>query len=315
MKTAAIPVLCLAGPTASGKSAASLALAKRWPVEIIVMDSATIYRGMDIGTAKPSEEEQQLVPHHLLDIRDPADSYSAAEFRADALALIDSIRRRGRLPLICGGTMMYYKVLREGISTLPPANAALRAQIDEEAAQRGWPALHAELSQYDPLTAARLAPNDSQRLQRAIEIYRSSGIPMSTWLAREAPDSDSPYEFMTLSLEPSDRLALHARIARRYQAMLNCGLLSEVAQLHARSDLHLGLPSMRCVGYRQLWEHLDGKVSLEEAIEQAIAATRQLAKRQLTWLRSDRHRKIVDCLADDAAGEIIDLAQQVWKTA
>ncbi len=315
MSTPAIPVICLAGPTASGKSAASLALAERWPVEIIVMDSATIYRGMDIGTAKPSEEEQGLVPHHLLDIRDPSDSYSAAEFRADALALIDAIRQRGRLPLICGGTMMYYKVLREGISTLPPADAALRARIDEEAAKYGWPALHAELSEYDPITAARLAPNDSQRLQRAIEIYRISGIPMSTWLARETPEADSPYEFVTLSLEPSDRLALHARIAHRYDAMLEAGLLAEVARLHARGDLHLGLPSIRCVGYRQLWEHLDGKVSLETAVEQAIAATRQLAKRQLTWLRSDRRRNIVDCLAENAADQVIDLARQVWKTA
>lgn len=307
------PVICLAGPTASGKSAASLALAQRWPVEIIVMDSATIYRGMDIGTAKPSPEEQAQVPHHLLDIRDPAESYSAAEFRGDALALIKQIRARGRLPLLCGGTMLYYKVLREGISELPPADPALRMAIDEDARERGWPALHAELATYDPATAARLAPNDSQRLQRAIEIYRSSGTPMSVWLSRRsAADTTPPHRFLTISLEPSDRLALHRRIAERYQAMLDLGLLQEVAKLHARGDLHTGLPSVRCVGYRQLWEHLEGNVSLEMAVEQAIAATRQLAKRQLTWLRSDADRLVVDCLAPDATAQVVDLAQQAW---
>src|SRR5690606_13563027 len=309
------PVLCLAGATASGKSAASLALAARWPIEIIVMDSATIYRGMDIGTAKPSAAEQQIAPHHLLDIRDPAESYSAAEFRSDALALIEQIRARGRMPLICGGTMMYYKVLREGISDLPEADPAIRAQIDEEARQRGWPALHAELAGYDPVTANRLAPNDSQRLQRAIEIYRVSGVPMSSWLARARPDTTSAYQYVTISLEPSDRLALHARIARRYEAMLAMGLLEEVARLHGRGDLHVGLPSVRCVGYRQLWDHLEGKVGLSTAVEQAIAATRQLAKRQLTWLRSQPERYIVDCLADDASAQVVDLAAAAWKAA
>lgn len=305
---ARLPVLCLAGPTASGKSAASLALADRWPVEVIVMDSATIYRGMDVGTAKPTPAEQARVPHHLIDIRDPAQTYSAAEFRGDALALIAQIHARGRVPVLCGGTMMYYKILREGISQLPKADAALRAGIDEEARLRGWPALHAELALYDPATAARLAPNDSQRLQRAIEIYRGSGVPMSEWLARSLPASDSPYRYVTLSLEPGDRLALHERIARRYRAMLDEGLLEEVARLYERGDLHTGLPSIRCVGYRQLWDHLDGKVSLQAAVEQAIAATRQLAKRQLTWLRSDPQRRMVDCLASDAASRVIDAA-------
>lgn len=315
MSTQAPPIVCLAGPTASGKSAASLALAERWPVEIIVMDSATIYRGMDIGTAKPSIEEQARVPHHLIDIRDPAESYSAADFRGDTLTLISRIQERGRLPVICGGTMMYYKVLREGISELPRADAALRAQIDEEARQRGWPALHAELAGYDPATAARLAPNDSQRLQRAIEIYRGSGVPMSAWLARGGVSPLSPHRYLTLSLEPSDRLALHTRIARRYQAMLEQGLLEEVARLRARGDLHIGLPSIRCVGYRQLWEHLDGQASLETAVEHAIAATRQLAKRQLTWLRSDPGRQAVDCLSPDATARIVDLAHAAWTGA
>lgn len=308
-----LPVICLAGPTASGKSAASLALAERWPLEIIVMDSATIYRGMDIGTAKPSPEEQARVPHHLLDIRDPAESYSAAEFRSDALALISEIQGRGNMPLLCGGTMMYYKVLREGISELPKADAAIRSAIDEEAQQRGWPALHAELAVYDPITAARLAPNDSQRLQRAIEIYRSSGVPMSAWIARSEPADATLHPYVTISLEPSDRLALHARIAQRYQAMLETGLLEEVAGLYERGDLHAGLPSVRCVGYRQLWEHLDGKISLETAVEHAIAATRQLAKRQLTWLRSDPARHVVDCLAHDAAAQVTELAHAAWN--
>ena len=305
------PIICLAGPTASGKSAASLALAARWPVEIIVMDSATIYRGMDIGTAKPTAEEQARAPHHLLDIRDPSESYSAADFRNEALALIGEIHARGRLPVICGGTMMYYKVLREGISTLPEADAALRAQIDAEAQLRGWPALHAELATYDPDTARRLSPNDSQRLQRAIEVYRSSGTPMSAWLARRAP-AGPQYRYLTLSLEPSDRSVLHDRIAQRYRTMLDMGLLEETARLHARGDLHAGLPSVRCVGYRQLWDYLEGKVSLDAATEQAIAATRQLAKRQLTWLRSDPQRQIVDCLAPDAAARIVDLARAIF---
>ena len=306
------PVLCLAGPTASGKSAASMALAERWPVEIIVMDSATIYRDMDIGTAKPSAQEQALVPHHLLDIRDPAESYSAAEFRHDARTLIEEIRNRGRFPLLCGGTMMYYKVLREGISNLPEADPEIRSLIDHEAAQRGWPALHAELAEYDPETAARLAPNDSQRLQRAIEIYRSSGVPMSDWLAREKPAEPDLYEYVTLSLEPSDRLALHARIAQRYQAMLQQGLMEEVRRLHGRADLHVGLPAIRCVGYRQLWDHIEGRCTLDDAVERAIAATRQLAKRQLTWLRSDPLRKRVDCLSSTAVSQVIDLASATW---
>lgn len=308
-----LPVLCLAGPTASGKSAASMALAERWPIEIIVMDSATIYRGMDIGTAKPSTEEQARVPHHLLDICDPSQSYSAAEFRQDARALIERIFSRGRLPLVCGGTMMYYKVLREGINELPEADPHMRARIDAEAALKGWPALHAELAIYDPATASRLAPNDSQRLQRAIEIYRSSGVPMSEWLARGKPNESDDFEYVTVSLEPSDRLALHARIAQRYQAMLDQGLMDEVRRLYARGDLHTGLPSVRCVGYRQLWDHIEGRCTFDEAIERAIAATRQLAKRQLTWLRSDPARHQVDCLSPHAVGQVIDLAAATWN--
>ncbi|BEG77973.1 tRNA dimethylallyltransferase [Achromobacter xylosoxidans] len=300
-------VICLAGPTAAGKSASTLALAERWPLEIVNVDSATIYRGMDIGTAKPSPAEQALVPQHLLDILDPAQSYSAAEFRADALRLIDEISARGRIPLLAGGTMMYYKALRDGLDDLPQADPVLRAELEARAARDGWPALHAELARLDPVTAARLAPNDSQRIQRALEICHLSGQPMSALLGRSRATADeADTRYLTISLEPSERAALHARIEQRFDAMLANGLLDEVRGLHARADLHPGLPSVRCVGYRQMWAHLDGEISLEEAREQGITATRQLAKRQITWLRAQPERVIVDCLAADAVAQTID---------
>ena len=300
-------VICLAGPTAAGKSASTLALAERWPLEIVNVDSATIYRGMDIGTAKPSPEEQALVPQHLLDILDPTQSYSAADFVADALRLIDEIRARGRIPLLAGGTMMYYKALRDGLDDLPQADPALRAELEARAAVQGWPALHAELALLDPPTAARLAPNDSQRIQRALEICMLSGQPMSALLLRgQRPRADQGNQYLTISLEPSDRAALHARIEQRFDAMLDRGLLDEVRALRARGDLHTGLPSVRCVGYRQMWAHLDGEVDLATAREQGIAATRQLAKRQITWLRAQPERVIVDCLAADAVAQTID---------
>ncbi|MEI2417477.1 tRNA (adenosine(37)-N6)-dimethylallyltransferase MiaA [Orrella sp. JC864] len=307
------PVLCLAGPTAAGKSAATLAIAERWPVEIVNVDSATIYTGMDIGTAKPGAAERARAPQHLLDIRDPAQSYSAAEFRDDALRLIGQIRARGRIPLLAGGTMLYYKALRDGLDDLPRADPALRAQLDARAAAQGWPALHAELARHDPLTAARLAPNDSQRIQRALEICLVSGQPMSALLGRQAaqpgggPTPAAP-PLHLLSLEPSDRLALHARIAQRFDAMLAAGLEDEVRALRARGDLHPGLPSVRCVGYRQLWAWLDGEVSRGQAREQAIAATRQLAKRQLTWLRGWEGKTVIDCMAPDAADRVVAAA-------
>jgi tRNA dimethylallyltransferase len=300
-------VICLAGPTAAGKRASTLALAERWPLEIVNVDSATIYRGMDIGTAKPSPAEQALVPQHLLDILDPAQSYSAAEFRADALRLIGEITARGRIPLLAGGTMMYYKALRDGLDDLPQADPALRAELEARAARDGWPALHAELARLDPVTAARLAPNDSQRIQRALEICQLSGQPMSALLGRQrASAGGDDNRYLTISLEPSERAALHARIEQRFDAMLANGLLDEVRGLHARADLHPGLPSVRCVGYRQMWAHLDGEISLDEAREQGIAATRQLAKRQITWLRAQPERVIVDCLAADAVAQTID---------
>ncbi len=308
------PILCLAGPTAAGKSAATLALAARWPVEIITVDSATIYRGMDIGTAKPSPQEQAVAPHHLLDIRDPANSYSAAEFYRDATALIHEILQRGRLPLLCGGTMLYYKALREGLNQLPSADAAVRTQIDLEAQALGWPELHRQLALIDPATAARLAPNDSQRIQRATEIWRISGKSMSDWLQEDRPSPDPTLRYITLSLEPSNRLALHQRIEQRYRTMIDLGLVHEVAQLHQRADLNPGLPSVRCVGYRQIWDYLDGKDDLDDAIQRAIAATRQLAKRQLTWLRSQPDRLIVDCLSPDTADQAVDYAARYWPS-
>lgn len=304
-------VVCLTGPTAAGKSAATLAIAERWPIEVVVMDSATIYRRMDIGTAKPSAQEQAAVPHHLLDIRDPAQAYSAAEFERDARQAIDAIVARGRLPLLSGGTLMYYKALREGLNDLPGADPEIRAAIDAQAQAQGWPALHAELAGFDPETAARLAPNDSQRLQRAIEVYRVSGRPLSQWL-KAASNRPAPYRFATIGLEPSNRLVLHERIARRYAQMLEQGLLDEVRALHARGDLHTDMPSVRCVGYRQLWDYLDGQISLDEAVTRAIAATRQLAKRQLTWLRSIPERQVVDCLAPDATAQVLDALADHW---
>ena len=308
------PVICLAGPTAAGKSAATLALARHWPVEIITVDSATIYRDMDIGTAKPSAQERALVPQHLLDIRDPAQSYSAAEFCTDATALIKQIRARGRIPLLCGGTMMYYKALREGLNDLPGANSEVRQALEAQAEQLGWPALHARLAEVDPITAQRLAPNDSQRIQRALEIWHLSGQPMSTLLQQGRPGNaeDGP-NYLTVSMEPSDRLALHRRIAQRYHLMLEQGLVEEVQRLYDRGDLHPGLPSIRCVGYRQLWDYLDGNVSKTHAVEQAIAATRQLAKRQLTWLRAQPDRIIVDCLAPNAAAQVLDAVSALWS--
>lgn len=308
------PIICLAGPTAAGKSASTLALAAHWPVEIINVDSATIYRGMDIGTAKPSPEEQARVPQHLLDICDPTQSYSAAGFCNDATTLIEQIRSRGRIPLLCGGTMMYYKALREGLNDLPGADPALRAELEADAVKLGWPALHARLATIDPATAARLAPNDSQRIQRALEIWHLSGQPMSALLQHGRPGApQADHQYITISLEPSDRLALHQRIAQRFQQMLEQGLVDEVRHLYERGDLHPGLPSVRCVGYRQIWDYLDGKVSKMLAVEQAIAATRQLAKRQLTWLRAQPDRIIVDCLAPDAASQVLDATAAIWS--
>jgi tRNA dimethylallyltransferase len=309
------PILCLTGPTAAGKSAATLALARRWPIEIINVDSATIYRGMDIGTAKPSMDERALAPQHLLDIRDPAQAYSAAEFRADALRLIEDIHARGGVPLLAGGTMLYFKALRDGLDELPAADPAVRASLEARAAEIGWPAMRDELARLDPATAARLTPNDSQRIQRALEVCIVSGRPMSSLLqraaARRADGVDGPYRYVTISLEPSDRAVLHERIARRFDIMLEQGLVDEVRALRARGDLHAGLPSVRCVGYRQIWAYLDGETDLDAARAGGIAATRQLAKRQLTWLRAQPGRTVVDCLAQDAAKQVESICSDI----
>ena len=289
--TAAAVALCLAGPTASGKTAVALQLARQLPLEVVSVDSALVYRGMDIGTAKPSEAERAQVPHHLIDIVDPAESYSAAAFAADARRVIGEIRTRGRVPLLVGGTMLYFKALRQGIDAMPRADAALRREIDERAAHLGWPALHAELSSVDPATAARLAPHDAQRIQRALEVWRLSGRPLADWQrgASRAADAALPM----LSLEPARRAWLHECIAQRFTAMLEAGLVDEVRALRRRGDLHTGMPSMRAVGYRQVWEALDAG-SLDGVAERGIAATRQLAKRQLTWLRSTE-REVQAC--------------------
>jgi tRNA dimethylallyltransferase len=320
--------LALAGPTASGKTAAALAIARQHAVEIISVDSALVYRGMDIGTAKPTAAELAAVPHHLINIRDPLHAYSAAEFVADARALMADITARGKLPLLVGGTMLYFKALRDGLDDMPKADPATRAVIEQEAAQKGWPALHGELALVDPVTAARLAPADSQRIARALEVYRLSGQPMSSFhttkqiatsldntLATGQNDSIHPDNAMLISLEPQDRAWLHQRIAQRFDTMLAGGFLDEVKALRARGDLHPDLPAMRCVGYRQAWDYLD---ALEMPVQKAppltdlrdkgIFATRQLAKRQITWLRSMPDRHVVACDASDALQQVLALA-------
>lgn len=303
--------LCLAGPTAAGKTAAALAIAQEHPCEIISVDSALVYRGMDIGTAKPSAAELAAVPHHLINIHDPLQAYSAAEFVTDAQQLIRAIAARGKLPLLVGGTMLYFKALFDGIDPMPSADPAVRAVLETEAQAKGWPALHAELAQVDPVTAARLAPADSQRIQRALEVYRVSGLPLSHFHARAnatkniAVHADSTPARALISLEPEDRSWLHARIAQRFDAMLAQGFLDEVRALRARGDLHPDLPSMRCVGYRQAWEALDGTLPLTELRERGIFATRQLAKRQITWLRSMPERVVVACDQPDALAAVL----------
>jgi len=297
--------VAIMGPTASGKTAAALAIAKQIPCEIISVDSALVYREMDIGTAKPTADELASVPHHLIDILDPSASYSAMQFRQDALRLTQEIYARGKLPLLVGGTMLYFKVLRDGLDELPQADPDVRARLDEEAARDGVPAQHARLGTLDPITAARLKPSDSQRIQRALEIIELTGQPMSALLTQKSA-AELPFTLLPLALEPSDRAVLHARIARRFDLMLqDDGLLEEVCRLRQRGDLHLGLPSMRCVGYRQVWEYLDGQYDYTEMRERGIIATRQLAKRQLTWLRSMPQRLVIDCDADDATARVL----------
>jgi tRNA dimethylallyltransferase len=301
--------VALAGPTASGKTAAALAIARARPVEIVSVDSALVYRGMDIGTAKPTAAERAEAPHHLIDIRDPREPYSAAAFVADATRLIAEIRARGRLPLLVGGTMLYFKALAEGIDAMPAADAGVRRQIEADAAALGWPAMHARLAEVDALTAARLAPNDSQRIQRALEVWLTSGRTMASFHAEQGAGGMPPIALF--SLEPTERAWLHHRIAERFDAMLAGGFLDEVRALRARGDLAPELPSMRSVGYRQAWEALDGLFPMAELRERGIAATRQLAKRQITWLRSMPARRVIAAEAPDAAERIVQQVSEI----
>jgi len=297
------PAILLMGPTASGKTAVAMALADRFPVELVSVDSAQVFRDMNVGTAKPDRATLARYPHRLIDLISPEESYSAARFCTDALAAMADITAAGKVPLLVGGTMLYFRALLHGLADLPQADAALRAEIDAEAAAEGWPALHAKLAVFDPSTAARLHPTDSQRLQRALEIYRLTGRPMSALLA-ESEQLRPAYDFLSIGLLPADRAVLHERIARRFDEMLLAGLDEEVRQLRAKYALNLNLPSMRCVGYRQTWEAQEGIIPHKELRDRGIFATRQLAKRQITWLTNSFEAANYDCL-DPALGDKI----------
>lgn len=302
------PVVFLMGPTASGKTGLSLELAAALPIEIISVDSAQVYRGLDIGSAKLDLATRERIPHHLVDILDPAEIYSAARFREDALRLIGEIRGRGRMPLLVGGTMLYYRALQQGLSELPSADGDLRARIEEEADGLGWPAMHAKLAQKDPETAARLHPNDQQRVQRALEIIELTGLSPTAFYA-QPKGSGIEGRVVKIALNPPQRSELHARIEARFQQMMQAGFLEEVMRLKARGDLHEDLPAIRAVGYRQLWEHLQGECSLSEAVQRGIAATRQFAKRQLTWLRSEKELHWLD----PASGNLLQKSLELLK--
>jgi tRNA dimethylallyltransferase len=306
------PAIFLMGPTASGKTGVAVELVQRLPLEIISVDSALVYRHMDIGTAKPDAETLRIAPHHLIDLIEPTQAYSAAQFRSDALHLMAEITARGKIPFLVGGTMLYFKALREGLSDLPHADSAVRAEIEARAKAQGWPALHAELAKVDPETAARLKPNDSQRIQRALEIHALTGEPMSALLhpspasgrgeggeGKSGGEGALPYRILPLALMPSDRAILHQRIAERFDLMLKQGLIEEVEWLRAHYPLIAGMPAMRCVGYRQTWAYLEGTLPRDELRDRGIFATRQLAKRQMTWLRGMEDARVMDCLADD----------------
>ena len=314
------PAIFLMGPTASGKTDLAIELARVLPCELVSVDSALVYRGMDIGTAKPSRELLAEFPHRLIDIRDPAESYSAAEFRSDALAAMAEITAAGRIPLLVGGTMLYFKALLEGLADMPSADPAVRAELEALAAAEGLAALHAELARVDPESAARIHPNDPQRLVRALEVYRVSGLSMTEHRRRQvlqnlhagAPQGQAlPYTVAHLAIAPAQRQVLHERIARRFRLMLEQNFVAEVEALHTRGDLHLGLPSMRSVGYRQVWEFIEGRLSRDEMSERAIVATRQLAKRQFTWLRSWSQVHWLDSLAGDNLARTLKYLQAI----
>ena len=311
-----VDAIAIVGPTASGKTAAALALVRslqqQGGAEIISVDSALVYRGMDIGTAKPSREELAEVPHHLIDTLDPLQSYSAAEFAKDATRLIEDIRARGKTPLLVGGTMLYLKALLEGLNDIPSANPDIRAQIQQEAEHIGWPALHAKLAQVDPQTAARLAPGDSQRIGRALEVWTATGQTLSSF--HQSAKAHAPnWHIPIISLEPQDRGWLHQRIALRLEQMMAAGFMDEVQALRSRGDLHPDLPSMRCVGYRQAWEGLDAGWNKADILERGIFATRQLAKRQITWLRSMPGRLVVAADAPGALEHVLEAAASCMR--
>ena len=296
------------GPTASGKTAVAIELVKRLPVDIISVDSGQVYRGMDIGTAKPDAATLAVAPHRLIDIRDPAQAYSAAEFREDALREMRAISAAGRVPLLVGGTMLYFRALERGLSPLPAADPAVRAELEREAELRGWQSMHAELAWVDPEAAERIHPNDPQRIQRALEVYRISGRCMSEWQRRSREgERELPFELLKIAIAPGDRELLRARVAERFHTMMEMGLLSEVKQLYQRDDLDPGKPSVRSVGYRQLWTCLDGKTDQKTAVDQSITATRQLAKRQLTWLRGESGLERLDAADTGVVNEVLKL--------
>jgi len=303
------PAIFLMGPTASGKTAMAVELVKRFPLEIISVDSALVYRGMDIGTARPDAEVLDVAPHRLIDIRDPSEAYSAAEFREDALQAMVDITAQGRIPLLVGGTFLYFRALQHGLSDMPAADPEIRARLEAEAQRDGWESLHTRLAGIDPIAAARIHATDPQRIQRALEVHEISGLPISEFHA-QGRSSDLPYRLLKLALVPDDRTLLHQRIESRFRSMLAAGLVDEVRRLYERGDLTPELPAMRAVGYRQIWLYLAGKIGYDEMVEQAIVATRQYAKRQLTWLRGEEgmlsyisedplaESRIVECLTD-----------------
>jgi len=299
----ATPIPLIMGPTGAGKTDLALRLAARYPIEIVSVDSALVYRGMDIGTGKPSCEELERIPHHLVDILDPSQPYSAGQFVRDALQAIGDIRKRGKLPVLVGGTMLYFRALRRGLADMPQANPEVRQEIDAEAARSGWPALHAQLALLDPVTAQRIQPNDGQRIQRALEVHRLTGRTLSELHAQTRP-ADPSMKFAAFAWAPSDRERLYQAIERRFELMMQAGLLAEVRRLKERGDLHAELPAIRSVGYRQLWEHLCGSESLTASVQRAIFATRHLARRQLIWLRAEDDVQWCDALDSTAAGPI-----------